>query len=266
MERFVSGSVVRWRWFHAAVVLAVSSAALGFFMGPKEMAGASMGGLLVAGLGLYLCFVRSDQYPPRWIMAGAVVIHIVLLGGAVFLQRFFLSALPSGSMIFPPLSHTYLDPGKRFRVRGPEHWDYTPIDSSFEQGVLISPGSRGAYMGVSEVRLYLKQLDEAPASKEEALSKMAAWADNPRTKGDKEKKISFSVDPVDLLNGEKGLFAVLEAKRFWVPVRQVTLFGIKRGRTLVTVTAVGLASHAVLAKVLCLGLFEKTVPLVIPSN
>jgi len=72
-----------------------------------------------------------------------------------------------------------------------------------------------------------------------------------------KKLFSFEIKRIELLSKGTGILSTLDIKKFWIPMRQISLFGIKNQRFMCSISATGLKSHSTLSQVLCLGLFEK---------
>jgi len=120
-------------------------------------------------------------------------------------------------------------------------------------------------MGISEVKIWIRELEIEPESADDFLQKMASTmtgADRQK----RQKQYEFEVNSSETLGGSKSVFSILDVKRFWVPLRQVTLFGIKEKRYFCSISASGLKSHSTLSKVLCLGLFETIRPLPVSNQ
>lgn len=183
-----------------------------------------------------------------------MIINVLLLVLALFLYRLFLRPLDHAAQKFPKFSFQYVDPENRFTLKGPAGWTYENIGTKYESGLRLRPQSQNQYMGISEVVIFVRKLDSKPRSPDDFLRKMADQWIKKNEQG--KKSFDFSMAPLSLLNGEQGLIASLEAERFWVPIKQVSILGFKKGNYLCSVAAVGLKNHANLSRVMCLGLLE----------
>lgn len=230
-----------------SALLALAALVLAIFVGPAASCGAS-----VIGFGLALAAflkMRGAQFP--MILMG---VHAILCVAAGVLYFLFLRPLDKNVQTIPSLQYLYTDPDHFFSVRGPQGWSYENVASSTEAGVRLRPVEQGQYMGVSEVLIIIRKMEARPKSSEDYLNKMAHQLTE--KKDAKSKTFNLVIEPAHLLTGQKGLWSILDAKRYWVPVRQVSLMGIKNNLYLCSVSAIGLKNHSTLSKVLCLGLFE----------
>lgn len=184
----------------------------------------------------------------------SVMTGLVTLAGLGF-KSFFLDPLSPARLKFPPLQHTYLDQNLLFEMRGPQNWSYEPLPLVGESGVKLRPFSNEDYIGISEVKVLVRKLSSPPPNPEKFLNNIAALMSRGQEKV--KKSFAFHVEPADLMSkAQKGVWSILTLKRFFIPLRQITLFGIKEGRYLCTVSATGLEAHSTLSRVMCLGLFE----------
>jgi hypothetical protein len=220
---------------------------MGVWVGPAALLGTAGVGF-VLGL-IVLLKTRSLQFSVILIS-----IHTLLITIACVLYFLFLRPLDKDVQKIPSLRYTYSDPDKFFTVRGPEGWHYENVGTAMEAGVRLRPQEQGQYMGVSEIVIFIRKMESKPKSADEFLKKMALQGS--QKKAEKGKVFNFLSEPILTLGGKKALWTVLDAKRYWVPVRQASLLGIKNNLYLCSVSAIGLKNHSSLSKVLCLGLFE----------
>lgn len=181
-------------------------------------------------------------------------VHLILMVTAGVLYFLFLRPLDKNVQKIPSLQYVYSDPDKLFTVRGPEGWMYERVGSAMEAGVRLRPQNQDQYMGVSEVLIFIRKLESKPKSVDDFLKKMA-FQNTPK-RGEKGGNFEFSAESILTLGAQKALWTIMDAKRYWVPVRHASLIGIKNNLYLCSVSAIGLKTHSTLSKVLCLGLFE----------
>lgn len=193
----------------------------------------------------------------RWLwVLGSGMVLLGGLGVGIF-WALFLTPLSDDQLAIPKLSERYRDPSLHFETRYPAGWTVQPVGDAVEPGVSIRPGKEASYAGVSEIMVRIRFLDRQPNSQDEFLMK---WAEmfTSSERSTKNKKFSFETRLVDLLNGDKGVMSILDMQRFWIPMRQLAIFGFKPNGVLCSVSVSGLKSHMGLSKVLCLGVFETT--------
>jgi hypothetical protein len=233
-------------WISTSVFLAVSAVALGIWWGPGGIFTASGAGLALSVVGW-----RSSN---RGVLAAMGLVHGFLLFLALLLWALFLHKLPDPVLQMPRLTHVYRDPQGLFDLRGPAGWVYTAVATPEEAGVRLRPASQNTYMGISEVAVFVRKLKEPPKSTDKFLGKMASSLAGNRII--KKKLFRFSTEPARLLNEDAGVWSVLNVKKFWVPLTQISLFGIKDKIYFCSVSATGIKAHDTLSKVMCLGLME----------
>jgi hypothetical protein len=242
-------------WASLAALAASLSLLAAVLWGPFFVGVFSAAGLCMALIGLILAYRAPTLEKPvvfPWIMVGT---HLVLLAAAAVLQSMFLSPLPAESRKIPKLQTPFTDANGVFECKGPAGWDVRPVPSSLESGVRLQPGDESRYMGVSEMTVFVRRLDNAPASDEEFLRRAADAFSEKR--GGEKKLFDLRTEKGRSLRGAPVMWSELTIKRYWVPIYQISLFGIKNKRYLCSVSATGLKSHADLSRLLCLGLFER---------
>lgn len=247
-----------WTWVFASLGCVGGSVIGAIFWGPSYV-------FFISGLGLAATFwglrmrIKDPEVSPSFaIVVLSLVVHGLLILVGFGLRAFFLAPLNEASLKLPALTRLYVHPTGAFLIKGPKNWIYEPLTSPQEAALRLRPAGQENYMGVSEVKIFLKKLSSPPPSKESYLEKIATWSARTDGRTVKKKLFTFHTESVNLLKGGKGITAVMDVKKFWIPLRQVTLFGIKNDRTLLSVSAMGLKSHSTLSSVLCLGLYEKT--------
>lgn len=240
-----------------SILAAVISIALGIGLGPRAVYVASGIGLLLGTGGLFTAAKASGLFRPTGFPAVAVGCHLLLLGVAVVLQLLFLTPLSRDVQRMPRLQFRYVDHESGFTLRGPQGWSYESLPIGFDSGVRIRPAEQKHYMGASEITVLVRRLDAKPSSIQEFLENIAH--NSVEQKKAQSRLFKFEVAPAELLSKNKGTWSVLDIKRFWIPIRQVSLFGMKNGRYLCSVSVIGLQAHSALSKVLCLGLFETVI-------
>jgi hypothetical protein len=241
-------------WSSVSALLAAASVAASVWLGPSWVAWISGAGALLAAVGLALAARSHTLERPIGFPSIMLGIHAVLLITAAVLHSMFLSPLPKESRKMPRLQTPFADANGVFEIRGPAGWDYRPVPSSLESGVRLQPASQGRYMGVSEMTVFVRRLDTPPDSAEQFLKRAADSFSQRR--GD-NKLFDLKTEKGTSLKGAPVMWSELTIMRFWVPLYQVSVFGVKNGRYLCSVSATGLKSHADLSRLLCLGLFER---------
>ncbi|MCG3203359.1 MAG: hypothetical protein KCHDKBKB_00015 [Elusimicrobia bacterium] len=232
-------------WVFLSIGALVFSLGLGIFVGPWGIFVASGLGAGFAIAGLY----RQKQVLLYYLMG----VHILLLIVGMVLNSLFLTPLSNDSLQMPRLNQTYEDPLGLFTARVPQGWQTETLHSKTEAAVRLQPANREQYMGVSEVTIRVRELENPTAHPVDFLNKLAQTLS---VKPKKESLFTFSTEPTTLLDGKKGVWSRLFIKRFWIPLYQRALYGIKNTRFLCTVSASGIESHSTLTEVLCLGLYE----------
>jgi len=235
------------KWLGASCAAAIISVGLGIGVGPVGIYWASGGGLAFAALG----FLNQRKSAAAFAVIG---LHSVLLIAGLALDALFLKPLSDEALQMPRLTQLYRDPGGFFESRIPAGWTTENADASNEAGVRIRPSDRQQYMGVSELTIRVREMANPTSDPVRFLSKMA---EKISAKPQKDRTLfQFSTSPAHLLSGEQGMWSHLLVKRFWVPLYQLALYGIKEKRYLCTVSATGLKNHSTLAEILCLGEFQ----------
>jgi|GEM_PF-6065667 len=245
-----------WRWIKALILYGVFCLFLGFLKEPIWWISASCLGLLMSLWALFLSFRWPEQHPKPAVPTTALLFFIALIITGAILNWFFLTSLPDEKLQVPKLSQRYLHPEGLFQIKGPSSWLITPLSSAPQTGVRIEPASRENYMGALQIFVWVRQLEKKPASLTDFIEKMANSLKDPTRGLHKKKYFEFTTKQVDLIRGGKGVLSVLDVKKLWVPMRQVTLYGVKNDTYLCSVSVTGLSAHMSLAKVLCLGIFE----------
>lgn len=247
---------VSWFWIYLSALAAVLSFGFGVWLGPYAVFWLSGIGLIPALTAFILRFLQSDRYPAISYSSWLFGFHTVLLIIALALQSLFLMPLPEETLKLPRFSKTHIDPAGLFEVRGPSGWNSSLVTSPTQTGVRFQPAGRDQYIGASDIQILVQVLDKAPKSKELFLKKIASSLIQER-QGNAKKSFELNIGTAELLRGGKGVWSILEVKRLWVPLQQVSLFGLKNDRYLCSISITGLKSHSTLYKVLCIALFEK---------
>jgi hypothetical protein len=237
--------------FYLSASCAIFSIAFGIAYGPIAIT-------LLSGLGLALGIVdalkrtwRRESVTLPSIMIG---VHVLFLIIAAVLAFFFLAPLPEASLNMPKLGQRHTDLNGRFQVRLPDGWQLTPLSSEHEIGVRAHPADRNEYMGVAELTVRVRILDNKQHASENFFKKIAATMS---LSGQQRKRAyEFFTSSATLLNKQPGLWSHLVLKRFWIPLYQTSLFGLQNDRYLCSVATSGIKSHDKLAEVLCLGVME----------
>lgn len=234
---------------------AVLTVFLGFWIGPMGIYGVSGLGFLFALFALIQRMRTPSFTLGRGVPTILLCFHVLFLIVGVILDILFLHPLASSSLEMPRLSDRYRAPDSFFEVRTPAGWKTEGIHAAMEVGVRLRPNNRQQYMGISELIVRVRELETPALNRAGFLKRMAETFSINQKKG-AAKLFEFSTEPAGLLNGKEGLWSRLVVKRFWVPLYQLSLFGIKDQRYLCSVSATGLKSHATLFEVMCLGLYE----------
>ncbi|MFN0117260.1 MAG: hypothetical protein ACKVQC_03070 [Elusimicrobiota bacterium] len=178
----------------------------------------------------------------------------LIYGIAAWVHIFYLSPLSDSSLRIPKFQHQYIDPQKIFSTLGPAGWKYSPILSAYDSGVKIQFQDRNQYMGVSEATVMIKTIDSNPKNREEIFKLILESQRNKDNKG----QITINMEPAVLLDGEKGMWSIIEIRKLWFKFYQVSLIGLKDNSHLCIVSATGLKNHDTLAKILLQGLYRAT--------
>jgi hypothetical protein len=241
-------------WASLSALLVTASVAAAIFRGPSWVYALSGVGALFALIGLILSGLAPSLEKPVVFPSVMLGVHALLFVVGAVLQSMFLSPLPEDSRKIPHLQTRYVDPSGLFELKGPDGWDFRPAPSSLETGVRMQPSDQTRYMGVSEANLFVRRLDTTPKSAAEFLKTAAASFSE---KHSEKKLFELKTEKGVSLSGAPVMWSELTIKRFWVPLYQVSVFGVKNGRYLCSVSATGLKNHADLSRLLCLGLFER---------
>jgi len=254
-----------WAWIQIPSLLAVVSVALAIWKGPFWIFLCSSLGLFGAGMGFKISFGNPDRYPGKIVYILVFVSHLFLLGIAWTLYSLFLKPMPEGFVNIPKIDRLYSDVSGLFRLHGPLGWTYVKTPSSGEEGVSIRPENQTHYMGASDVQVWVRKLETPPASEEAFIEKLAGQmrvgSRNPKS----DALFKFETEKTQLINGKNAVFSILDIKKFWVPIRQVTLFALKNQKYMCSVSVTGLKNHSKYSKILALGLME-TLKIETPSK
>lgn len=245
---------VNWLWVHLAWSAVVSAVAALIWLGPVWCMGFCVVAVVAAAGALQARWQAPGRHPAPAHAVAPLASAVTILLAALVLKSLFQSPLPDQTLKLPRFTQEYVDPDGHFRLMAPAGWTCTPKNAADHFGVSLQPESQGRYMGVSEVQILIRPLDHKPKD----TGFLVNMANAVSGRADKAKKqFTLNVFTADLISGSKGAWAILDAKKLWIQIRQVTLFGIKADRYLCTVSANGLKPHSTLSQVLCLGLFEK---------
>ena len=244
---------INWCWFNSALILAFGSIIFGILKGPHWIYVLSGIGLGIALLNIGGRFRSNSHYPQPILSLSLLAVHVLCLVAGFSLNYLFLSPLKDSSLKIPLLKQLYHDPQGAFVLTGPAGWIYTPSVT----GVRINPVGFTGYMGASEINISVRLMEKAPSSPNAFLKKMASsMASKGKATDRKDKAFQLEIIEAQLLDKGTGVFAVMDVSRFWLPLRQVSLFGIKRSRYFCSISITGLKAHSTLFKVLSLGLFK----------
>lgn len=245
-----------WVFIHVATALAVASLVLGLLKGPDwAVILSSVGIFSVLINGIF--FIKNPETQAGWMPMTLVGgIHLILLLAAFVGSHLFLTPLSESSLHVPSFRQIYRDPDGLFVLRGPLNWDYY----SLPNGVRIKPQGFNQYMGAAEIVIHVRPMDKIPASEDKFLQKMAQSTSSEKVRAEarKHKDGIFRLEtmPAELLSKKRGMWAELNVNRLWIPLKQVSLFGIKKKKYFCSISISGLEAHSTLFRVLCLGLFE----------
>lgn len=230
-----------------SAVAAAVSLALGIWVGPHGVYAASVCGILFALAALW----RVNKQPIAFILLG---FHGLLIIAGASLDLLFLRPLAEDALKIPRLSQVFRHSHGLFEIRAPQDWVAEEVNMPTEIGVRFRPADRVHYMGVSELTVRVRELENPTSDPIKFLTKMAeAISLKPKNN---RTLFEFSTSRASLLGDEKGMWSHLVVKRFWVPLYQVALYGLKGKRYLCTVSATGIKNHDTLSEILCLGVFH----------
>lgn len=239
-----------------SALAASASVAAGIWIGPKGIYLASgIGAAFAVAALLFASRVPSAQKPYGFPLVALAVHGFLFIAGFV-LQSLFLTPLPKESLRMPLLQTPFEDPDGTFALRGPAGWTYRPAPSRYESGVRLQPAEEGRYVGISEATVFVRRLDAEPKSPGEFLEKAAAAFSQ---KQSERRLFDLRTERGTSLSGLPVFWSFITIRKFWVPLYQISVFGVKDRRYLCSVSATGLSSHAAIARVMCLGLFERIV-------
>jgi hypothetical protein len=239
-----------------SALAAAGSLAAAVWIGPRGIYVASGLGLAMAAVSLLQALRVPSLEKPYGFPILMLSVHGVLLLAGVILQVIFLSPLTNDQARMPHLQTPYEDPDGLFALRGPANWTYRPVPSRYESGVRLQPSDQGHYIGISEAAVFVRRLDSKPASPDAFLQKAAAAFTE---KQSNRHLFDLKTERGTSLSGAPLIWSTITIRRFWVPLYQISVFGVKDRRYLCSVSATGLSAHSRLARVFCLGLFERTV-------
>lgn len=245
-----------WRWLQASGFLFVLSIILAIWKGPFWIYGCSGIGLAISLIALVLGFLRPDKNPKKSLLFAGLVAHILMLAAGLFLETSFLRPLSDEILKIPRIGHSYSDPDGHFSLKGPIEWQYETIHASDGAGVKIRPVLPESYTGVAEIQVWVRHLEETPPSGIEFIDRMARALAGPARSEGSDSLFTFSTKPAELMSNDPGIFSILDIKKLWIPLRQITLFGLKDQRVLISVSTTGLAKDSRFFEVICLGVFE----------
>lgn len=235
------------KWTGASAIAVFASVGVGIGLGPKALMISSVVGLVFAAISYFL-------NRKQWLAFALAFVHLIFFGAGFGMQSLLLSPLGDDVLQMPRLSEGYESLDGFFQVKVPEGWAAEAMASPTELGVRMRPVGRDQYMGVSELTVRIRELENPTSDPVDFLRKMAETLS---LKTEKDKTLfNFSTEPTRLLSGKQGVWSKLHVKRFWVPLYQLTLFGIKGDQYLCTVSSMGLEAHSTLAEVLSLGVYE----------
>jgi hypothetical protein len=241
-------------WANNSFVLIFIGVILGFWIGPISVILNSIVGLTLASVSLFLSSQLKSIDRPLIFPLICLVIHLGLLILSVILYVLFLNPLSDQQQKLPKFRYVYSDPENLFTVKGPEGWDYEPLVSASKLGVRIHPRDRQNYMGISEITILIDPIITTPKDIDKFLENVARHISDRKSKG--KEIFNMKIEPAQLINGETGMWSILDAKKLWVPIRQISLIGIKNKKYVCSISAIGLKNHSKLSKIVCLGLFE----------
>ena len=234
--------------------MAMASFVAAFSWGPRVMVWAAATGAAASLAGAIKSWSETRWDSKKNVFYIGFGLNLLFLLVAGVLYSLFLRPLPEQKTQLPKFSYRYRDPDGRFELKGPASWTYKQYMTPYESGVIMTPYGPENYMGVSELRVVVKLLDKKPASKKEFLKTLAGTLAPPHPK--KNVMFSHHTERAELLDKSEGIWSILEINRFWVPMCQISLMGIKKDDRLCSVSAAGLRNHNTLSRVMCLGVFQ----------
>lgn len=243
-------------WLLASLMLAGLSAVSSVLWGPFWMGSAACAGFLFAGFNWVLWRKEQARYPGPALAGTLLILHAGFIIGALVLQQMFLSTLSDDRLTPPVFRRGYAHPSGAFSIRLPENWFVDPLQSSKETGLRLSPDGYGAYMGIAEAQIRIREIEKPPKNSARFLADFA----NSFRPGERllegKQFFTFKTEAGVTLRKKPAVWTVLDLRRLWVPLRQTTFLTVRNNRSIVTISATGLAAHSTLHRVFCLGLLE----------
>ena len=125
-----------------SALAALSTMALGIWLGPPAIYVSSTIGLTCALLSLGRAWMGQDLSKPIFFPSLMAALHTILLVTGGVLQLLFIAPLNKEVQKIPSFQEEYVDPAKFFSLRGPQGWVYENLGSRMEAGVRIRPSAQ----------------------------------------------------------------------------------------------------------------------------
>jgi len=224
-----------------SLLLFFFSVFLGALLGPRYfmalgLTGACLG--LINGLGSLPKNSRLLRTRLAWV---AFILNLAsaLVGKGldiVFIHPF------KGDMAPAHLDKTYRDPSRYFEIKVPKVWKVEPTSSgSTGFGAVMKPGPDEP--GLAEVRVLVYPLQKTIREPAEQLAALTRWLKDVEKTSTQRHEISVAPKEAKFLDGSRGLRLEVEAKKLWIPARQVGFYGLKNKKFLCMVAGTGLSAY-----------------------
>jgi hypothetical protein len=186
----------------------------------------------------------------------------VLMNASVILLGLGLDALfihPSQLPHNPSLTASYEDPSGAFRLKVPADWTVEPQDrEAMGTSIQLSPGLAEKTAGVAQINIVVEPLARSATDATTTLNQLMKWvkAVDINAGGKKEEDLNITPERIVLPDGNPGLHLTLEAREWWIPVREDVLYAVRPGRFLCMINCSGLAAYASLYQPLSIQLYQ----------
>jgi hypothetical protein len=252
----VMTSIRSWTYVYISVTFALLSVVAAIAWGPPWLTRFSLLGLFSALAGLLATLRKPEKYPSKaWGIVLCCLFTAFLLLSAV-LKSLFLSPLRTEALVMPRLTNWVNDAQGEFMFRSPEGWSAEHKTTLLGEGVILRPITKNNYMGISEVHVFIRPLEQKKTPTTDLLAFLKDQLTPKRETNKQKQAFEWLTEPATLINEGEGLWTELIAKQLWVSFKQITLLGVKDNSAICAVSAIGLAEHATLSRVMCLGIFH----------
>lgn len=246
----------RWEWVYASVLLLILTFISSIAIGPTWMVWLSLAGILISSIGAGISHLKPHKYASR-----SVSLILACIFGGFFLAGFildsmFLKPLSDDLLKVPPLNTPISDSRQLFTFKAPFGWKAEFKTTLQGEGVILRPADKASYMGISELHVFFRTPDTPIKNPAKVLELLSSQLEKTSPPKGSTSLFQLTTEPATLLDGSAGLWSTFSSRKLWVPIRQVTLFGIKENKYICSVSALGLEKHSTLYRVLCLGVFH----------